>query len=82
MIIDEAHRIKNPNSSLSLVVREVKTEFRLLITGTPLQNNLNELWALLNFILPEIFGDAEQFDKWFSLSGDAGQQNVINNLDL
>jgi len=65
---------------LSLVVREVKTEFRLLITGTPLQNNLNELWALLNFILPEIFGDAEQFDKWFSLSGDAGQQNVIKKL--
>lgn len=58
----------------------MNTEFRLLITGTPLQNNLNELWALLNFILPEIFGDAEQFDKWFSLSGDEGQQNVIKKL--
>ena len=80
MIIDEAHRIKNPNSSLSRVVRIMQTEFRLLITGTPLQNNLNELWALLNFILPEIFGDADQFDQWFSLSGEEGQQNVIKKL--
>lgn len=80
MIIDEAHRIKNPNSSLSQVARVMNTDFRLLITGTPLQNNLNELWALLNFILPEIFGDADQFDKWFSMSGADGQENVIKKL--
>jgi SWI/SNF-related matrix-associated actin-dependent regulator of chromatin subfamily A member 5 len=46
VIIDEAHRIKNENSSLSKAVRIFKTQFRLLITGTPLQNNLRELWAL------------------------------------
>jgi SNF2 family DNA or RNA helicase len=45
-------RIKNENSSLSQVVRKMKTLFRVLITGTPLQNNLHELWALLNFLLP------------------------------
>jgi SWI/SNF-related matrix-associated actin-dependent regulator of chromatin subfamily A member 5 len=44
LIIDEAHRIKNENSSLSTVVRTMKTQFRILITGTPLQNNLHELW--------------------------------------
>ena len=43
LIIDEAHRIKNENSSLSLCVRTMKTNFRVLITGTPLQNNLHEL---------------------------------------
>lgn len=47
LIIDEAHRIKNENSSLSKAVRLMNTEHRLLITGTPLQNNLRELWALL-----------------------------------
>jgi len=80
LIIDEAHRIKNENSSLSKVVRIMRTEFRILITGTPLQNNLHELWALLNFLLPDIFGDAEQFDEWFSLSDDQGQENVIKKL--
>ena len=58
VIIDEAHRLKNENSKLSIVCREFKTRSRLLITGTPLQNNLHELWALLNFILPDLFGYA------------------------
>ena len=80
LIIDEAHRIKNENSSLSRVVRTMNTQFRLLITGTPLQNNLHELWALLNFLLPEIFGDADQFDEWFNLSGKEGQENTIRKL--
>mmetsp|Transcript_18576 Transcript_18576/g.33600 ORF Transcript_18576/g.33600 Transcript_18576/m.33600 type:complete len:1152 (+) Transcript_18576:14-3469(+) len=80
LIIDEAHRIKNENSSLSKAVRLLNTGFRLLITGTPLQNNLHELWALLNFLLPEIFGDSEQFDEWFSMEGAEGQDNVIRKL--
>ncbi len=45
-----------------------------------LQNNLHELWALLNFLLPEIFGNSEQFDKWFSMSGKEGQENLIRKL--
>lgn len=80
LIIDEAHRIKNENSSLSLAARTMKTQFRLLITGTPLQNNLRELWALLNFLMPEIFGDAELFDQWFSLADENGKENVIKRL--
>jgi SWI/SNF-related matrix-associated actin-dependent regulator of chromatin subfamily A member 5 len=80
LVIDEAHRIKNEHSSLSKVVRTMNTQFRILITGTPLQNNLHELWALLNFLLPDIFGDAEQFDEWFSLSDDGGKDNVIKKL--
>eukprot|EP00547_Thalassionema_nitzschioides_P003190 CAMPEP_0194214352 /NCGR_PEP_ID=MMETSP0156-20130528/15501_1 /TAXON_ID=33649 /ORGANISM="Thalassionema nitzschioides, Strain L26-B" /LENGTH=1063 /DNA_ID=CAMNT_0038942583 /DNA_START=94 /DNA_END=3285 /DNA_ORIENTATION=+ len=80
LIIDEAHRIKNENSSLSKCVRNIKANFRVLITGTPLQNNLHELWALLNFLMPDIFGDADQFDEWFSLKDDQGQENVIRKL--
>ncbi|KAG5844892.1 hypothetical protein ANANG_G00132990 [Anguilla anguilla] len=52
LVIDEAHRIKNEKSKLSEIVREFKTTNRLLLTGTPLQNNLHELWSLLNFLLP------------------------------
>tara|TARA_B110001452_G_scaffold210850_1_gene181286 strand:- start:969 stop:2966 length:1998 start_codon:yes stop_codon:yes gene_type:complete len=72
VIIDEGHRLKNMNCRL---IRELKTICdtnvggnpcnRLLLTGTPLQNNLTELWALLNFLLPSIFDDLESFQAWF-----------------
>ncbi|EGW35279.1 uncharacterized protein SPAPADRAFT_64429 [Spathaspora passalidarum NRRL Y-27907] len=65
IIIDEAHRIKNEESLLSQIIRMFHSKNRLLITGTPLQNNLRELWALLNFILPDVFADNDSFDEWF-----------------
>jgi SNF2 family DNA or RNA helicase len=68
LVIDEAHRIKNEKSKLSEIVREFRTTNRLLLTGTPLQNNLHELWALLNFLLPDVFNSAEDFDAWFNQS--------------
>ncbi|KAJ6796105.1 putative chromatin-remodeling complex ATPase chain isoform X1 [Iris pallida] len=80
VIIDEAHRIKNENSLLSKTMRIYNTNYRLLITGTPLQNNLHELWSLLNFLLPEIFSSAETFDEWFQISGENDQQEVVQQL--
>lgn len=44
------------------------------------QNNLHELWSLLNFLLPEIFSSAETFDEWFQISGDNDQQEVVQQL--
>lgn len=64
IIIDEAHRIKNVDSILSQIVRSFQSRGRLLITGTPLQNNLKELFALLNFICPEIFSDYSDLDSF------------------
>ncbi|KAK6465787.1 SNF2 family N-terminal domain-containing protein [Scheffersomyces coipomensis] len=69
IVVDEAHRIKNEDSSLSQIIRVFYSKNRLLITGTPLQNNLHELWALLNFLLPDVFGDSEVFDEWFENQG-------------
>ena len=82
LVIDEAHRIKNENSQFSTVVRQMETEHRLLLTGTPLQNNLHELWALLNFLLPDIFSSSEQFDEWFNLEvdDDEAKQKMIHQL--
>ena len=63
-------------------VRMFKTNYRLLITGTPLQNNLHELWALLNFLLPEVFASAEAFDDWFAQgqSSAESQKEVVEQL--
>ena len=71
IIIDEAHKIKNEDSQTSKRVRQFRSKYRLLLTGTPLQNNLHELWSLLNFLLPEIFSSADDFDEWFDLGSKA-----------
>lgn len=66
IIIDEGHRMKNANCKLAMTLGvKYKSRNRLLLTGTPLQNNLTELWALLNFLLPTIFSSAETFETWF-----------------
>uniref|UniRef100_A0A6I8RMZ2 SWI/SNF-related, matrix-associated, actin-dependent regulator of chromatin, subfamily a, member 1 n=1 Tax=Xenopus tropicalis TaxID=8364 RepID=A0A6I8RMZ2_XENTR len=80
LVIDEAHRIKNEKSKLSEIVREFKTTNRLLLTGTPLQNNLHELWALLNFLLPDVFNSAEDFDSWFDTNNCLGDQKLVERL--
>lgn len=67
MIIDEGHRMKNTQSKLSATLTQFYvTKYRLILTGTPLQNDLPELWALLNFVLPKIFNSVKSFDEWFN----------------
>lgn len=80
MVIDEAHRIKNEKSKLSEIVREFKTTNRLLLTGTPLQNNLHELWSLLNFLLPDVFNSSEDFDSWFNTNSFLGDNSLVERL--
>ncbi|KAH9259998.1 hypothetical protein BASA81_001770 [Batrachochytrium salamandrivorans] len=62
IVLDEAHKVKNDESELSKVCREMDSQFRLLLTGTPLQNNFHELWSLLNFLIPQLFDDARMFE--------------------
>ncbi|CAI5448367.1 unnamed protein product [Caenorhabditis angaria] len=67
MIIDEGHRLKNHNCKLTLMLNSFfHAQHRLLLTGTPLQNKLPELWALLNFLLPSIFSSCGTFEQWFN----------------
>lgn len=80
LVIDEAHRIKNEESKLSLIVREMKTGNRLLLTGTPLQNNLHELWSLLNFLLPDVFSSSSDFDEWFDTNSCLGDEGLVKRL--
>lgn len=68
LIVDEGHRLKNMNCKLLKELKSLKTDNRLLLTGTPLQNNLIELWSLLNFLLPEVFENVDDFMNWFEFS--------------
>ncbi|CAI5468177.1 unnamed protein product [Closterium sp. Yama58-4] len=67
VIVDEGHRLKNHESVLSkTLVAGYSIRKRLLLTGTPIQNSLGELWALLNFLLPAIFNSSDNFEDWFN----------------
>lgn len=75
LIVDEGHRLKNVNSKLLRQLKRYHSSNRLLLTGTPLQNNLAELWALLNFLLPDVFTDLEIFQQWFENGNNVDSDN-------
>ncbi|KAF8567020.1 hypothetical protein P879_05914 [Paragonimus westermani] len=80
LIVDEGQRLKNPATRLYGKLSKLSTGLRLLVTGTPLQNRISELWALLHFILPEIFTSLEMFENWFDpavLSEHAGRDRLV-----
>ena len=80
MIIDEGHRMKNHHCKLTMNLNTYYTSpHRLLLTGTPLQNKLPELWALLNFLLPSIFKSVATFETWFNAPfATAGEKVELN----
>eukprot|EP01061_Rhynchopus_euleeides_P007138 TRINITY_DN16112_c0_g1_i1.p1 TRINITY_DN16112_c0_g1~~TRINITY_DN16112_c0_g1_i1.p1 ORF type:complete len:1211 (+),score=546.16 TRINITY_DN16112_c0_g1_i1:46-3678(+) len=80
LILDEGHKIKNEQSIVAQNVRSVKCTNRLLLTGTPLQNNLQELWALLNFLLPGLFDDMDTFDGWFDCVAGSSEEQVMDKM--
>lgn len=66
-IYDEAHKLKSSDTKISAISRQLTCTNRLLMTGTPLQNNLHELFNMLNFMMPEVFESADDFNEWFNL---------------
>ncbi|CDW52651.1 lymphoid specific helicase [Trichuris trichiura] len=65
LILDEGHRIKNSDGVTRRLMKQLPSSGRLLLTGTPVQNNIEELWSLLNFVMPELFSDKEWFKEYF-----------------
>jgi len=68
LILDEAHHIRNFKGQAWQTLLNFNTEHRLLLTGTPLQNNVMELWSLMHFLMPHIFQSHSEFKDWFSNS--------------
>eukprot|EP00736_Rhodelphis_marinus_P004393 Rmarinus@m.21360 len=65
VVVDEAHRLKNQKGRLNTALRQLKCKLKVLLTGTPLQNNSEELWTLMNVIDPKRFPSVTQFDQEF-----------------
>ena len=65
LILDEAQHIKNFKSQRWQTLLNFKASRRLLLTGTPLQNNLMELWSLMHFLMPNVFASHRDFKDWF-----------------
>ncbi|KAL7131882.1 hypothetical protein ABFS83_12G034800 [Erythranthe nasuta] len=81
LVVDEGHRLKNSKCKLVKELKWLSVENKLLLTGTPLQNNLAELWSLLNFILPDIFSSHEEFESWFDFSGKCANDALKEEME-
>ena len=80
IILDEGHKIKNSESMVAQNMRALNGTNRLLLTGTPLQNNLQELWSLLHFLLPGLFDDVGTFEGWFDTEEGTEETRVMDHL--
>lgn len=65
-VLDEGHIIKNSRTKLSAAVKQIKAQHRLLLSGTPIQNNVLELWSLFDFLMPGFLGNERVFNDRFS----------------
>eukprot|EP00466_Bigelowiella_natans_P005565 jgi/Bigna1/77139/fgenesh1_pg.46_\ len=80
LLVDEAHRLKNPKAQLYKVLSSMSFAGKVLITGTPLQNSMKELWALLNFLHPKKFGTVEDFEETYQGMHDEKDGKTIQKL--
>jgi len=79
LIVDEGQRVKNRNCRLIRELKCLDTQNRLLLSGTPIQNTLEELWSLLNFVNPTIFDNLEVFQSWFGFKN-IGTETQVDDI--
>ncbi len=82
VILDEAQAIKNPEAGVSIAVRNLKSKRRLALTGTPLENNLGDLWSILDFLNPGIVGENADFQNAFASGGRSRIAKLLSLLML
>lgn len=84
-VLDEAQAIKNSHAKRSRAALSINADFRLVTTGTPVENNLNELWSIFNFIIPGLLGSRDSFQHKYAApietdSDEASRKNVAGQL--
>jgi SNF2 family DNA or RNA helicase len=82
IVCDEGHMIKNPKSAIARMVNEVRTLRRIVLTGTPMQNNLKEYYAMVNFCKPNYLGSEHEFSRNFRIPIEAGQHKDSSPGDV
>lgn len=80
VILDEAQHIKNNNTKVAKAVKAIDSEHRLALTGTPIENNLNDLWSLFDFIMPGYLGTNKEFKKKYINPIENGNDQVQERL--
>ena len=82
IILDEAQHIKNPGSQVATAVRQLNSEHRLCLSGTPIENHLGELWSQFAFLMPGLLGRSESFNENFrnpiEKDHDENKRNLLN----
>ena len=81
-VLDEGHKIRNPNTSITIYCKELKTANRIILSGTPMQNNLTELWSLFDFVFPMRLGTLVNFRNQFEIPIKQGGYANASNLQV
>ncbi|KAI8326010.1 hypothetical protein GQ54DRAFT_295142 [Martensiomyces pterosporus] len=81
-VLDEGHMIRNPDAEATLACKRLDTRHRILVTGTPIQNNLTELWSLFDFIFPGRLGTLPVFNNQFATPITVGGYASANSLQV
>ncbi|KAH9844917.1 SNF2 family N-terminal domain [Teratosphaeria destructans] len=81
-VLDEGHKIRNPNTSITIYCKEIRTHNRVILSGTPMQNNLTELWSLFDFVFPMRLGTLVTFRTQFEIPIKQGGYANASNLQV